>query len=197
MVNKGKKYYDIVTTAKDLFWKHGFKRITIEEICNVANVSKMTFYKYFRNKAELAKEIIRLIFDESMETYKEMMSSDIPFAEKMKMQVRMKMEGTKDISDEFVKDVFGEKDSELYNYWQTRANEAIVMVINYYKEAQEKGWLRKDVKIDFILYMINKFFEFVNDEALVAKYDTMQDLIMEINKFFLYGILPYENITDE
>jgi AcrR family transcriptional regulator len=197
MVNKGKKYYDIVTTAKDLFWKHGIKRVTVEEICMIANVSKMTFYKYFPNKEELAKQIIKNIFDESMEKYNEMMLSDLPFSEKMKLQVKMKLEGTKDISEEYVKDVYEDTDSELHKYWEKRANEAIETVINYFKDAQAKGWLRKDIKIDFILYMINKFFDFANDDYLISKYDTMQDLIVEINKFFLYGILPYENKPDE
>ncbi len=197
MVNKGKKYYDIVTTAKDLFWKHGIKRVTVEEICRRANVSKMTFYKYFTNKEELAKQIIKNIFDESMEKYNEMMLSDLPFSEKMKLQVRMKLEGTKDISEEYVKDVYEDTDSELHKYWDKRANEAIETVINYFKDAQVKGWIRKDIKIDFILYIINKFFDFANDDYLISKYDTMQELIVEINKFFLYGILPYENKPDD
>jgi len=197
MVKAGKKYHDIITTAKDLFWKHGFKRVSVEEICTKANVSKMTFYKYFSNKTELAIVIIKNMFDENMKKFNDMLLSDIPFEEKMKLQVRMKLEGTKDISEEFVKDVFGDADSDVHKYWVKRANDAIDTVINHYKEAQKKGWLRKDIKIDFILYMINKFFDFANDDLLISKYDTMQELIMEINKFFLYGILPYENMPDE
>jgi len=197
MVKTGKKYDDIIIAAKGLFWKHGFKRITIEEICSTANVSKMTFYKYFPNKTELAKQIISNIFDENMNKFNEMMLSDISFAEKMKLQVRMKLEGTKDISEEFVKDVYGDTDSEVHKFWEEKANEAIARVIDFYREAQSKGWLRKDIKIDFILYIINKFFEFVNDEYLISKYDSMQELIVEINKFFLYGILPYEGMLNE
>ena len=197
MVNKGKKYYDIVATAKDLFWKHGFKRVTVEEICTRSNVSKMTFYKYFQNKNELAIQIIKDMFDESIKKINELMLSDISFEEKMKLQVKMKLEATNDISEEFVKDVYGDNNSEVKKYWEKMANEAIDTIMNYYREAQEKGWMRKDIKIDFIIYVINKFFEFVNDDYLISRYDTMQDLIIEINKFFLYGILPYENKLDE
>jgi AcrR family transcriptional regulator len=197
MVNITNKYEDIIKTAKELFWKHGFKRVTVEEICIKANVSKMTFYKYFPNKTELAIKIIKDIFDDSMKIYNEMMSEDIPFTEKMQKQVMMKLEGTKDISEEFVKDVFGDTDSQVHKYWEKRANEAITTVIDHYKDAQSKGWIRKDIKIDFIVYVINKFFEFVNDDYLISKYKTMQELIIEINKFLLYGILPYKNMLDE
>jgi AcrR family transcriptional regulator len=197
MVNITNKYEDIIKTAKELFWKYGFKRVTVEEICIKANVSKMTFYKYFPNKTELAIKIIKDIFDDSMKIYNEMMSEDIPFTEKMQKQVMMKLEGTKDISEEFVKDVFGDTDSQVHKYWEKRANEAITTVIDHYKDAQSKGWIRKDIKIDFIVYVINKFFEFVNDDYLISKYKTMQELIIEINKFLLYGILPYKNMPDE
>lgn len=42
----------ILSAGKELFWKHGVKRVTVEEICVQASVSKMTFYKFFMNKRE-------------------------------------------------------------------------------------------------------------------------------------------------
>lgn len=196
MVHHNRKYRDIVTTAKTLFWKHGFRRVSVEEICREAGVSKMTFYKYFSNKLELVREILDDIFKESMDEFRSLMHADIPFEEKMKRQIQMKLEGTRDISEEFVKDIYGDPDSELSAIWRKKSNEAIGVVIELYSEAQEKGYLRQDLKIDFILYMINKAFEFVNDDTLISKYDHMQDLIMEINRFFLYGILPHEQKND-
>jgi len=44
------KREQILTTGKELFWKFGFKRVTIEEICKEAGVSKMTYYKFFTTK---------------------------------------------------------------------------------------------------------------------------------------------------
>jgi AcrR family transcriptional regulator len=44
------KYLKILAAGRDLFWKHGFKRVTIEEVCREAGASKMTFYKFFENK---------------------------------------------------------------------------------------------------------------------------------------------------
>ena len=60
------KKNQILHTSKELFWKFGFKRVTIEEICKEAGVSKMTFYKFFPNKLELAKTILDKIFDENI-----------------------------------------------------------------------------------------------------------------------------------
>lgn len=197
MDRNGKKYFDVIHTARELFWKHGFKRVTVEEICREANVSKMTFYKYFPNKTELAIEIIKRMFDENMETFNRMMQSDIPFEEKMNQQLLLKMEGTRDLSEEFVRDVYVDKQSEIHLYWEKRAGEALGEVINYYREAQKKGWIRKDISIDFIIFVINKLFDFANDRELISRYGTMQDLVMEINRFFLYGIMPRERKSNE
>ena len=186
-----KKYRDLLVTGKNLFWKHGFRRVTVEEICQESKVSKMTFYKYFPNKVELAKAILDKMFNESMDQFRALMLSDIPFEEKMELQIRMKSEGTQDISQEFVKDIYGDPGSELFGYWREKASEVIQLVVELYRQAQDEGYIRKDIRIDFILYMINKTFEFVNDDELISKYDTMQDLILEINRFFLYGILPH------
>jgi AcrR family transcriptional regulator len=196
MSHQNKKYRDITSTAKTLFWKHGFRRVSIEEICREAGVSKMTFYKYFSNKLELVREILNVMFRESMDEFRRLMHADIPFEEKMKRQIQMKLEGTRDISEEFVKDIYGDPDSELNKLWREKSDEAIGEVIELYREAQEKGWLRQDLKIDFILYMINKAFEYVNDDTLISKYDQIQDLILEINRFFLYGILPHKQTDD-
>ncbi|NQV51449.1 MAG: helix-turn-helix transcriptional regulator, partial [Candidatus Marinimicrobia bacterium] len=40
---------DILRTAEKLFMQFGYNRVTVEEICREAKVSKVTFYKYFSN----------------------------------------------------------------------------------------------------------------------------------------------------
>ena len=60
------KQKQILETSKELFWKFGFKRVTIEEICKEAGVSKMTFYKYYPNKIELVKGLMKRVLSESL-----------------------------------------------------------------------------------------------------------------------------------
>ena len=95
------KRQQIVATAKTLFYKFGIRRVTIEEICREANVSKMTFYKHFSNKVELVKFLIKHLNVEAMATYRKIMDQPIPFPEKVKQSVQLKMENTEDVSREF------------------------------------------------------------------------------------------------
>ena len=48
-----------------------------------------------------------------------------------------------------------------------------------------------------MLYIFHKMPEWVSDEQLLASYADTQDLIMEITRFFFYGVLPHELKGDE
>ena len=67
------KLEQIFSTARSLFMRYGIRRVSIEEICREANVSKMTFYKHFRNKVDILKFIIERMTSESMDKYNEIM----------------------------------------------------------------------------------------------------------------------------
>src|SRR6056297_889499 len=146
------KYIDIVKTAHKLFWKHGISRVTIEEVCRKANVSKMTFYKFFSNKVELGKTVIDNIMDENIRKYHSIMNEDIPFREKIKKQLRLKFEGTREISKELVNDIYSNKKLGLHHYWHERTSAFTTAVMEDYKQAQKKGEIRQDMRIEFMFY---------------------------------------------
>jgi len=180
----------IVLTAKELFWKHGFKRVSIEEVCREAKVSKMTFYKHFKNKSELVKYIINHFTDKAMDQYNAIMQSNIPFPEKIQKTIDLKLEQSKDLSNEFFNDYVRHADKEMLELLHHKRTELLGTIINDYTEAQKKGDIRKDVKPEFILYFLNQMQEMVKDEQLEKLYDSPKDIIMEFTKFFFYGILP-------
>ncbi len=184
------KLKEILIVAKELFWKYGFKRVTIEEVCREANVSKMTFYKHFKNKMELIKYLLNHIYDKAIKQYREIMDSDIPFHEKVKETLDLKMEQSKNISNEFMNDYIRHADPEMVKFLNQKMDENLQMIVNDYIQAQKNGDIRKDIKPEFILYILNHLQEIVKDEQLEKIYDNPQDIIMEFTNFFFYGILP-------
>lgn len=48
---------EILETGKELFLKHSFHDVKITDICNIAGVSRVTFYKYFNIMDELIFEV--------------------------------------------------------------------------------------------------------------------------------------------
>ena len=190
IVNKKQK--DILSTARELFWKYGFRRVSIEEICKKAGVSKMTFYKFFPNKIELAKTIFYRVAHEGAISFKKIMQAEVPTSEKIKGIILMKTEGTNNISKEFMEDFYLGTEPELKAFVEETTRKIWVEIMNDFKEAQQKGIFRKDFKPELIFQISSKFIEMLNDENIAQLYDTPQEMILEFANLITYGISPHQ-----
>lgn len=187
--SQNKKYQDIYNTGKNLFWKYGMKRVSIEEICREASVSKMTFYKFFPNKVQLAKTILEDLMSKSVKEVDQLIESNIPFSKKLEKLFLMKLEGTKDLSMEFINDIYKNPESGLVEHMNVLKQKSLDVIVKFYKTAQKQGSIRKDVKIEFILALTNQIAVMIQDENLVSLYKQPQDFIMESMNVIFYGIV--------
>jgi len=184
------KLREILVAAKELFWKYGFKRVTIEEVCREAKVSKMTFYKHFKNKIDLVKKIYELEVKKGMQKYRSIMDSEIPFVEKVEKSMELKREQTENLSQEFYDDILKSDIDELKEMFNKAIQNNIQIILNDYIQAQKKREIRKDIKPEFILYFMNHMMEMAKDQRLSGIYSNPNEMIMELNNFFFYGVLP-------
>jgi AcrR family transcriptional regulator len=185
-----RKYKSILATSRELFWKHGFRRITIQEICDKAVVSKMTFYKYFPNKIELAKTVFADEVNDGMVKFNSLMKEDIPADEKIKKMILYKAESTQNISREFIEDFYMGTEPELKEFVEQLTKEAWSNLRRDWERAQQNGIFRKDFKPDFLLHVSFSLVELMKDEKLAKLYNTPQELILEFTRFIAYGISP-------
>ena len=186
---KSKKHQQIIDTAHDLFWHHGIRRVSVEEICQTAGVSKMTFYKYFKNKIDLVLFILNKTFLEGVAKYKSIMAQDIPYSEKAKEMIHLKLEQTKDISQEMLKDLMRGSIPEVAELMQRTKQENYKLLLDDMVAAQKKGEIRQDINPQFILYFLNKMAEIAGDEQMINMYESTQSLSAELINLFFYGIL--------
>jgi len=186
---KSKKHQQIVDTARDLFWHHGVRRVSVEEICQTAGVSKMTFYKYFKNKIHLVLFILNKTFLEGIVKYKSIMAKNISYSEKIKEVIRMKLEITREISQEMLKDWMQDSIPEVAELMERIQKDNFQLFLDDMIAAQNKGEIRKDINPHFILYFLNKMREIAGDEQMINMYDSTQSLTAELINFFFYGIL--------
>ncbi len=148
----------------------------------------MTFYRLFDNKIALAKTVLDEVFDKATQRYRNIMAQDIPFPEKIQQTILLKKEGTQEISQELIMDIYKNEETELIDFMAEKRKQGTNDILHTFTIAQRKGWLRKDVKPEFIVYFIGKINEMVTDEQLLAMYKSLQALIMELTNFFFYGI---------
>ena len=191
-----KKILQILSTAEDLFQRFGFKRITIEEICTKANVSKMTFYKYFPNKNELIKHLLNSWLKQVEKTINDFEGMDVPFTEKIKILLRLKEESTGKFSKEFLAEYMN-PDPDLQNFIKDFYSRATSFFIEFIQRSQQKGDVRKDIKPEFMVAVLTKMLELAKDETLVSLYPRVTDFSLEINNFIYCGILPLETLDNK
>jgi len=186
---KNKKYQLIIETARDLFMRYGIKRVTVEEICKTAGVSKMTFYKHFKNKLDLALFILNKEFEKGISRYKRIMDQDVPYSEKAKEIIQMKLEISDDISREMLKDLAASSIPEVAELMHRISQENLELFFDDMVSAQKKGEIRPDINPKLIIYMLGQMQEMAADEWVLSMYESPQTLISEITNFFFYGIL--------
>lgn len=188
-VEEHPKYQALVATAQELFWKHGVKRVSVQEICKEAKTSKMTFYKFFENKIDLAKTIVDGIYEEGLQEYQAIMQEDIPYVEKVKKTILLKATRSQGISQEFILDIYKNPDLGLMEYLAEKSEALLELALDDFEQAQQEGYIRAGVKRVFMKYQLLKLREMILDESLLQHYQNPEELIMELTNFFFHGLL--------
>jgi AcrR family transcriptional regulator len=180
----------ILKIAKKLFWKFGFKRVSIEEVCKEAAVSKMTFYKHFPNKMAVVKTLLEEVLQDARKKYDLIMDSELPYPEKVVQMIELKREQTHTMSSEFFRDYVQSGDPELIAYLEQASAENLQKFTDDFHKAQKNGDIRQDLKVEFIMAIMNKLVDWIqHDDGLMELYDEPQDLAVEMTSFLFYGIL--------
>jgi AcrR family transcriptional regulator len=190
MEKRSEKREAIVTAAKTLFWKHGIRRVTIEEICETAGVSKMTCYKYFENKTAIARYLLEDMFESGTKAYKEIYKSDCSYEEKVKKLLDLKISNTHEMSQELLDDIYKNQDEELFETIETIKKKMIGIYLDDLRISQKNGEIRDDIKPEFLLYFLTNLTKMLIDPQLVSIYPNPEQMIVEVLSFFFYGIMP-------
>lgn len=194
-MKENKKYQDILITAIDLFKRYGMKRVSIEEICQKGKVSKVTFYKHFKNKNELIKLIFKTWFDEAYEEMEKIDSEKIPFPQKLKRIFHIKEKIIENMSPEFINE-YQNLSPDILTFFEQEKQYSYEKFLHYLKKWQQEGHIRKNIKPEFIIAAMQSLDYFIKIEPLPKLYDQYIHYVEEIFNFFFYGILT-ERLQDE
>ncbi len=197
MGRKRTKEKKLIESGTELFLRYGVKRVTVEEICNHAETSKMTFYKYFTNKNDILKRVLEKLITENRKQFTSIMESDLPFNKKIEKTILMKIEQAGNVSNEFTEDLFKHADSEVKNFMQQNLDDSFQLIRKFYGEAQHRGDIRKDIKLDFIFFMLKELIELSSNRTLLTMYKSQRELTYELLTFFFYGILKRPDLENE
>lgn len=181
------KQADIVSAAYELFKKHGFQRVSIDEICKSAGASKMTFYKYYPSKDDLVLSLIRKIFRTMEEEIYNILESDLTLKAKLDMASVLKQEIMAECGDEFMRSAMNYPAAKEYideqseNSWE------------YFKKfmisEQQKGNINPHIGTELFMFVLKHLNKLYSMEGFSDVCENPVQLIREVNELLVYGIL--------
>lgn len=176
--------------ARELFLKHGFKKVTIDEICKKSHVSRKTYYTYYVNKTALVLFIINKISTDAIEKFKAVIDGPGTFAGKMEESLELKYEFSKTITMEFVADILDPGSAEILEYWKGMMQESMLLLMNFLKEGQRTGEMNPELNLNYVMWYFQKLSDIIKSPELAGLFIDAEDLVKQISKTMIYGIMP-------
>ncbi len=179
-MEKSKKRKQIIKTATELFSRFGTKRVTVAEICETAGVSKVTFYKYFKNKVDLIRHIRDEFIEIGFAKFDEISAMDISFPEKVELMTRWRIEFFSQMKNEFIRELFTLDEV---------VEEAKRRYLKNITTAQQKGEIRSDISPEFIWLVTERLNGIVRDESWRTVFSDYSIFQKQMRTLFFFGLL--------
>jgi len=179
----------VLAAARALFLKHGIRRVSIEEVCREAVVSKRTFYKYFDNREALAIRVLGALFDESRGCIEATLQARMPIEDKVREIIATKRRFATETAAELYREAMTD-DSELGQFARRRQREWDERVRRFYVGAKASRQLRADLDVDFLMAMLVQLRGIIEAPALSEIDPDFSHRVESVMKLFFYGIVP-------
>lgn len=131
---KHKKMEQIYAVAFQLFSRHGYQKVSVNEIAQQAGVSPATIYNYFGTKDQLYMDMIMDWTDKQLAVYERILDSGRSFAEKTQEIMLLEAKNLTFLSEEF-------------RNFQTSEDRGISQIIQQYSEEKVKDFFMKFVAL--------------------------------------------------
>ncbi len=186
-----KKIESIVLNASRLFVQHGYHKVTMESIAQYANVSKVTLYKYFRDKQALYEHILKQNYLTEYDEVVEAINSHEPFEEKINDVVRARIkkyyDRTKPIySSEFTLSL------EIQKFIKEYTSKMEVQRKKLYDQGKMEGYICDDITDE----TLEMYFKIIQN-GLVSVFKDLGDFdndnLAQLLKILYAGVLKCSN----
>lgn len=149
----------IIESARKLFNKYGYKRVSMDEIANTAKVTKKTVYSYFSSKEELFKYFINEEIQNMKKVVENTENTSLPYFENVHNVIcaLLKYKKTRNFLSIILEEAEVFKNDIVFENLKTIDK----MIQNYIKEklvfAKEKGYI--DVPdVDITAFLVYKMY---------------------------------------
>lgn len=183
------KVDNIKKTAFRLFKLKGLNNVTMGEIASEAKVSKVTLYKYFKDKQFLYETLVRDIYNQERDLMREIEASKGNFHEKMNAIIELRVNKYFEALQRFFSDYFV-RTKELDEFMAEFIRDINGIRQNIYTQGRDEGLLSTEIKDE----TIDMYFEVIQT-GLASKYHDLSNMDRDTLTSFLR--LVYTGIVKE
>jgi AcrR family transcriptional regulator len=179
----------VLRAGRSLLLRHGIRKVRVEEVCADACVSKRTFYKYFRDKDDLAIAVLAGLFEEGRARLEAVLELDCAVEEKVRRIMEAKSALASETSATFYRDALDDSTApgryalQEQHKWDQR-------VRRFYADAQAQGQIRDDIDLDVLMALLVRCRDLVKDADLQRLVPDFTRLVETVMTLFFYGMLP-------
>jgi AcrR family transcriptional regulator len=158
----------LLSTAEALFRLHGIRRVTVEEVCSKAGVSKVTFYKYFANRNALALAVLERMIDHNRAETHALLHSDQPFAQRLQALLALKHSIIDSWGPALIEDIMTRPSPEVLALLMAEQEKSLADTHLFLKEGYASGALNPAIPENLIFYLMQFSRSWFNDAGFVA-----------------------------
>lgn len=178
----------ILEAATLLFQEKGFKQISIEKICQRAGVSKMSFYRSFKDKIELFITIFTPFLKEELAWSQLLLLRKIPFKTKLDEMLKRRKENLLSPFTSLLLELYPTENPELQAFAKQMQRRIDRLNLRFLKLGQKEKVISKNIKPAIFLLLIQKRNELILDPALIAIAPNFEERFLIVNEFFYFGL---------
>ncbi|UNM96893.1 TetR/AcrR family transcriptional regulator [Ignatzschineria rhizosphaerae] len=182
----------ILQVSENLFSQHGWQRVSISEICDEAKVSRVTFYRYFKNKNALLKHIFLQKQERVTAHYATLLEESKNIEEVIKGIFSYQENALNQFfTPNVLKDFDQNQDPELIEFFQMQHERKYHFLDQFFSELQAKKIIDADYPTvlihQYLKTMDHLMFNEVVQEAYGENKSTLRQDILKLIMFGLSG----------
>ncbi|WP_162287887.1 TetR/AcrR family transcriptional regulator [Indiicoccus explosivorum] len=130
----------ILRAAADLFFAHGYKNVSVDDVAAKCHVTKATVYYYYGSKAELFTETMLQLMVRIREYMEAMLQEDTPLRERLENVAVAHLRATVDIDmDAYMRETRNILTAEQMKEMQEAENQLFSVLERAFEEAAASG----------------------------------------------------------
>jgi len=184
------KKQSILKAALELFQQYGMNKVTVRDIASRAGVSHVTVYKYFQDKSDIIRRVIKTQSISVLEKLREIIAADIPLEEKLNALIFQRAQMAAQSKRNQIFNIIA-SDPELRDYfisvWQKETSR---MELALLEEGIRKGYTHANVTKEMMhLYLEIIRDGLLSDESRLLRVLADEQTVKMLHDIVLHGLM--------